>query len=85
VEITYENTYAVLKNAKIAVSFWTSAFFQCQALGVPVAEYHIAHEEFHRLYPDGLLYGDFLPCFSEPEHLEAYMLSVKASQAGNPR
>jgi len=85
VDVTYENTYSVLRNAHIVVSFWTSAFFQCIALGVPVVEYHIAHEEFRRLYPAGSLNQPFLPSFSDPAELGAYFISMKASQGRGGR
>lgn len=76
VEVTYENTYSVVRGANLAVSFWTSAFFQCQALGVPVIEYHIPHERFQTHYPNGSLNAAFVPsCRSKAElirHVAAF-------------
>lgn len=74
--VTYENTYAVIRGARLAISFWTSAFFQCMALGVPVVEYHIAHAEFRARYPKGSLNSHFIPCFSKQDELEAYVKSL---------
>jgi hypothetical protein len=76
VEVTYENTYSVVRGAVLAVSFWTSAFFQCQALGVPVVEYHIPHERFRSEYPDGSLHVSFIPTFTSRGALENHIAAL---------
>jgi hypothetical protein len=73
VEVTYENTYSVVRGAKLAVSFWTSAFFQCIALDVPVVEYHIPHDRFHVHYPNGSLTAAFIPNCRTRESLAAHV------------
>lgn len=71
VEVTYENTYAVVRGARFAVSYWTSAFFQCLALGVPVVEYHLPHDRFLANYPGGSMNAEFVPVCRTKEELEA--------------
>lgn len=71
VEVTYENTYSVVRGARLAVSFWTSAFFQCMAMDVPVIEYHIPHDRFHAHYPNGSLTAAFIPNCRTREDLAA--------------
>lgn len=82
VEVTYENTYSVVRGARLVVSFWTSAFFQCLALNVPVVEYHIAHDRFRSLYPGRSLYSDYILSFQSKEELAHYAdaLSKRARQ-----
>jgi hypothetical protein len=76
VEVTYENTYSVVRGAVLAVSFWTSAFFQCLALGVPVVEYHIPHEGFRSEYPDGSLHAPFIPTFTSRPALASHVAAL---------
>jgi len=76
IEVTYENTYSVVRGARLAISFWTSAFFQCQALGVPVVEYHLPHERFKELYPQGSLNVAFVPRFEDAQSLLEYCKSL---------
>jgi hypothetical protein len=78
VEITYENTYSVVRGARLAVSFWTSAFFQCMALDVPAVEYHVPHARFRELYPRGSLNAEFVPRFENREDLLAYCSALTA-------
>ena len=82
IEISYENTYSVVRGANLAVSFWTSAFFQCMALDVPAVEYHLPHARFKELYPRGSLNAEFVPRFESPEALLAYAsaLSTRAAE-----
>jgi hypothetical protein len=81
VTISYDNTYSVVRGARFAVSFWTSAFFQCIALGVPVVEYHIPHDAFHDLYPAGSLNKTFVPTFQEKRQLEDYIRTLHRGSA----
>lgn len=73
VDITYESTYSVVCGARLAVSFWTSAFFQCLVQDVPVVEYHLPHDRFRMLYPEGSLNKEFVPTFNDIEGLSTYV------------
>lgn len=82
IEVTYENTYSVVRDARVAVSFWTSAFFQCLALGVPVAEFHLPHDRFVANYPGGSTNAEFIPCCRSKQELDAF---AAAAAAATPR
>jgi hypothetical protein len=79
IEVTYENTYSVVRDARVAVSFWTSAFFQCLALEVPVAEYHLPHDRFVANYPAGSTNAEFISCCRSKQELDAFVAAVAAA------
>src|SRR5690606_33421552 len=81
VEITYDNTYAIVRGASFVVSFWTSAFFQCMALGVPVVEYHLPHAAFKSLYPTGSPNAAFVPSFTDKRQLIRFVQSLRGAAA----
>lgn len=85
VEVSYENTYSVVRGARLAVSFWTSAFFQCQVLGVPVVEYHRPHERFNALYPRGSLNCAFVPRFESKPALREFAAALSGRAALHAR
>ena len=78
VDVTYENTYSVVRGARFAVSYWTSAFFQCLALGVPVVEYHLPHDRFLANYPGGSMNAEFVAVCRTKEELEARVAAMSA-------
>ena len=56
VVVSWEHAGVLARNAKIAVSFWTSAILDSLSLGVPSVEYYKEASRFREIEPEGSAY-----------------------------